>query len=144
MKILNTAKVCILSSLLTASCADGYRAARPALTEIMPEKAITSVLDSLAEQGRALVNKDYKKYGTDTISIKLSDFKNPQKIASRLKNLSENRNPFIRKTTYSSTCSCFDNQKTFSETQGVINSEKVFQNRNDDVVYIPVEYFGKK
>lgn len=142
MKIKSIIKTAALTSLLTTSCSN--QKVYNTLHEAKAEKTMTMVLDSLASQGRALVDNCCKQYGRDTIMISKKDIKNPQLLAKKLQNIASNKNPYIIKPAYRKSCDCTDSQKLFTQTHAVINPKKVYQNEKSEVYYVPVEFFGKK
>lgn len=133
MKIKSIIKTAALTSLLTTSCSN--QKVYNTLHEAKAEKTMTMVLDSLASQGRALVDNCCKQYGRDTIMISKKDIKNPQLLAKKLQNIASNKNPYIIKPAYRKSCDCTDSQKLFTQTHAVINPKKVYQNEKSEVYY---------
>lgn len=142
MKIKSILKTAALTSLLTTSCSN--QKVYNTLHEAKAEKAVTMVLDSLASQGRALVDNCCKQFGRDTIMIGKKEIKNPQLLAKKLQNLASNKNPYVIKPSYRRSCDCTDSQKLFTQTHAVLKPEKVFQSEKSEAYYVPVEFFGKK
>lgn len=143
MKINSAIKTTILSSFFSLACSN--QKTSHYFQEIKPEKTITMILDSLANQKKFLVNNGYIQYGKDTILVNIRDIKAPEKLTKRLNNLSNQKNPYIIKPHYDPSCYCLKSKQMFNETKGVINSEKVFcRGKNQNNYYLPVEFFGKK
>lgn len=142
MKITNAIKTGVISTILT-SCSYP-QATKQHFVQTFPRKSVTTVLDSISKETRNLVTQEYKQYGKDTLCIKLEDISNPANLMKRLKNIANFKNPDVIKKAYHKSCNCLEGQKLFSETQTVINPEKIYKTKKSNYYYIPVEYYGKK
>lgn len=155
MRIRNLLMIGLLASggLAVTSC---KKAPFQEMTAKHIAPVVTERIDSIAQASQKILeNKNYQKFGEDTVSITKDFFNNPAKFIENLNKHSADNIPETCIGSYTTTQQLYNGSKlagiipvkryiytdNFINTKTVINSKKIFTRDGDDM-FIPVEYYG--